>query len=32
MEIVNIGKKTWQNAVIRQILQSFSLPIFFTVQ
>ena len=28
MEIVKIGDKTWQNAVILQIHQSFSLPMF----
>ena len=28
IEIVKIGKKTWQNAVICQIRQSFSLPMF----
>ena len=29
MEIMKIGNKTWQNAVIHQ---SFSLPMFFTVR
>ena len=32
MEIVKIGEKTWQNAVIHLIHQTFSPPMFFTVQ
>ena len=32
MEIVKIGKKNWQNAVICQVHPSFLLPMFFTVQ
>ena len=32
MEIVKIGKKTWQIAIIHQICQSFLPPMFFTVR
>ena len=31
MEIVKIGEKSWQNAVICQIHQVFSPPLFFTI-
>ena len=31
MEIVKIGRKTWQIAVIGQICQKFLSPKFFTV-